>query len=337
MRRLFGCAAALVGAATVGVYAGADHVYNNPDSALVQNAGTAYQIATDRSVLQHATKDVAERFGEMFLGKKKTQPPCPEHAQEAPAEPKPIGADVNQEPEDVVPPWVKNVEPLPAEQRLGKGEEECEVVPPLDPAKDDGHHEPPGCPQQPRDLNVPCPGTKPPAHADGHEPGADKDSSQKPTFMPPITDNETPAAKPHASADAERIGDFLGSFLFDFFHDPASDRTDGTEESATFHPGQPPNCQVDPDYFQQYPGCPFMGRCPSGSPLPPNGRPIPKLDTPKKGAVEEQIVPNSEPNPKPMTLQKKCGTEDCPAHPEVDTTEFRPSDAKKGEFDRIPF
>lgn len=70
----------------------------------------------------------------------------------------------------------------------------------------------------------------------------------------------------------------------------------------------PPACKEDPNYHQQYPGCPYTGPRSTGQPSTP--------------AIKEVLPP---------APAKK------PERSEVDTMEFRRSDAKPDEFRRIPF
>jgi hypothetical protein len=74
--------------------------------------------------------------------------------------------------------------------------------------------------------------------------------------------------------------------------------------------------------------------CPEGPCCPYLGGIVPQVRV-GTGEVRELLPP---PRCVPAA-PKPCGKEDQPTRPTqgVDTTEFRPSDAKKGEFDRIPF
>ena len=107
----------------------------------------------------------------------------------------------------------------------------------------------------------------------------------------------------------------------------------GGEESEVHSPRGIPSCQEDPAYNYQYPGCTYTGSCPGagpGSPAIPreyNGKPQQNF-----GLTQPAVHPL-----KPAPSRKYTRDEECPVHPEVDTMEFRRTDAKEGEFDRRPF
>jgi hypothetical protein len=109
----------------------------------------------------------------------------------------------------------------------------------------------------------------------------------------------------------------------------------GCEESEAGGSVHRADCREDPAYPYQYPGCPYIG--PSATPgvyhrLPAMPRELPP--------PEIYRSPHGTPAPTaPGTLpgKKSANDAECPAHPEVDTMEFRRSDAKEGEFDRTPF
>jgi hypothetical protein len=112
----------------------------------------------------------------------------------------------------------------------------------------------------------------------------------------------------------------------------------GEEACEHVSVGRPPTCRESESTTRAHPTgssekscCPFSSGC-----------------TGPAGAGEEQeLLPPPRCVPaKPKPCGGECGKEDrpgCPSPclkcplPGVDTTEFRPSDAKKGEFDRIPF
>ena len=102
-----------------------------------------------------------------------------------------------------------------------------------------------------------------------------------------------------------------------------------TEEPANL-------CLEEPNYYQQYPGCPFTNGCPRTDRHAPT--------TPEifgKGAGEETSEDATPPaGPEAGTVKPKgldviaTGTL-LPAG--SDTMEFRPSDAREGEFDKRPY
>ena len=118
-----------------------------------------------------------------------------------------------------------------------------------------------------------------------------------------------------------------------------------------------PDCQVDPNYHKQYPGCPYMGGDPATHHCPsPMTGPAPMhhhrkkvkaspIVDPKPDAEEAEESPSDAAVPFPMDRPASerpqnlgpTPDEDMPHHPEVDTMEFRKSDAKEGEFDPQPY
>lgn len=128
-------------------------------------------------------------------------------------------------------------------------------------------------------------------------------------------------------------------------------------EESEMRPGSPPDCREDPHHDQHYPGCPYMGGCPGMHHVPPPPLPEPKVKVKKKKAAAKQ-PPAEDPAihqtkfeeiemvEPPMSREIKPTRRYVPAwknrgsypdEPEVDTMEFRPSDAKKGEFDPKPW
>lgn len=93
------------------------------------------------------------------------------------------------------------------------------------------------------------------------------------------------------------------------------------------------------DYHQAHPEGPYSGACPYCGKTPP-------ADDDDEAGVEEQErtpPPHDGAIRKPDAPSETCpgshcpgagkDGEECPHHPEIDTMEFRPSDAKPGEFD----
>jgi hypothetical protein len=102
--------------------------------------------------------------------------------------------------------------------------------------------------------------------------------------------------------------------------------------SATVHPGAPVKCQEDSGYPFQDSACPYPGACAC-----PEHKDKPAAVPETEGGAEEQSMPPHKParhkSARPVSDE---GCEECPPHPEVDTMEFRPSDAHPGEFDQQP-
>lgn len=142
--------------------------------------------------------------------------------------------------------------------------------------------------------------------------------------MPPCQDEESEATgEKKVAEDACPIADFWMSLFRDLMKDKDQDAVPpAAEEADAVDEGVPADCQEDKDYHQRYPSCPYMGGCPgSRSACPPSLKKDQEVDEP---IVEEEIA---EPRPAPET------TDEAPTHPDVDTMEFRPSDAPPKEND----
>jgi hypothetical protein len=165
------------------------------------------------------------------------------------------------------------------------------------------------------DEDEECPHTMPRCHAD----------EKCPKSMPSCTEEEeVPAVKPTAE-EAETKDRCIFSFWMSLFKNAA--KSEPAEEAEPMPSAEPPNCKEDPAYHYQYPGCPYTGVCPySGKSVSDS------MDAPKP---EEKKSPMSEPAPAGKRGHRNVpsckdppGSEDTPVHPEVDTMECRPSDAK---------
>jgi hypothetical protein len=109
----------------------------------------------------------------------------------------------------------------------------------------------------------------------------------------------------------------------------------GCEESEAGGQVHGADCREDPAYPYQYPGCPYIG--PSATPgvyhrLPAMPRDVPPREIYR--AAHFTLVPQA---PESSPAKNSARDAECPAHPEVDTMEFRRNDAKPGEFDHAPF
>jgi hypothetical protein len=172
-------------------------------------------------------------------------------------------------------------------------------------------------------------------HENGEEDATDPSCENKST---------APETMPTAKDDAEKdevgtdpfyelwIGLFKGVIAETTDEPPmATDSTTGSaEEAEAIHDGVAPNMKEDSSCHEQYPGCPAMGGC-SAPVTPPDA-------TPRKHKKKVKAVP-------PMTHQETAPAtttepevdEECPTHSDLDTTEFRKTDAKRGEFSPHPF
>lgn len=122
------------------------------------------------------------------------------------------------------------------------------------------------------------------------------------------------------------------------------------EESESIAPGTPPDCREDPHREHHYPHCPYMGGCPRGMhhvPPPAVTEPAVKVKKKKKAVKKDKIDPavkqtKLEQVEPVMPIRSATAPEwkdegSYPNEPEVDTMEFRPSDAKPGEFEPRPW
>lgn len=114
------------------------------------------------------------------------------------------------------------------------------------------------------------------------------------------------------------------------------------EESEAINEGEPPTCQEDPSSAHQYPSCPYMGGCPSSGHCPVQMDPAPV--TPKKTKKRKSKKEEPKPEPtksavpaKPVVPEAESGNEEQEPQSEIDTMEFRKSDAQKDEFKPGPF
>ena len=149
-----------------------------------------------------------------------------------------------------------------------------------------------------------------------------------------------------------------GAALIDFwksYQPKAEPKTEVKEEPKTMKPEEEsetaPECssgetpesgnsmQMPASHYSSHPscsGCPGTVSCPyTGRTYPANPDDDPKdpvVPTPTKEKKKKKDDAGNTPGKVSRLIQMEKGTEDVPVHPEVDTMEFRRSDAKKGEF-----
>ena len=162
-----------------------------------------------------------------------------------------------------------------------------------------------------------------------------RDDGDAPPQMPYATDN-TPAEEPKAE----------GVDLFwKLFQDAASHCTDGDgHEQSGPRPTGTPDCQEDPQYDQQYPGCPAMGPCPRGGcgghcgpcPAPRHDEPTVEDKGQPPADADGTDEPSETPPSKPDESKGGPGAKG-PGHRDVDTTEYRPSDGNPVDFSSVPY
>jgi hypothetical protein len=109
------------------------------------------------------------------------------------------------------------------------------------------------------------------------------------------------------------------------------------EESEMIHDGIPPEMREDPASIHAYPGCPNIRNCDDGDPCPASTALPPAEPKKVKKQGKKRIDSRLD------SLKRICPSvgaaeeSECPGHPDVDTTEFRKSDANPDEFKPQPF
>jgi hypothetical protein len=162
----------------------------------------------------------------------------------------------------------------------------------------------------------------------------DETATVCPAVMPYCTDDEAPAAgvpaMPPAEEDkgaAEMHAEWF-RFWMGFFHE--SGPAKGTTETAVPPAGDTPKCQEDPHYHEHYSGVPYTGGI---QPAPSYQAKSTSPNTAKKPGQEECSEPATPKKHKANYPGGKCGkTDECPAHPEIDTMEYRRSDGRLDEY-----
>jgi hypothetical protein len=165
-----------------------------------------------------------------------------------------------------------------------------------------------------------------------------------PLVMPYCEDEELPPAEtlpmPRAEEDegGEHCDDNIPAvfrFWMECFKGP-SETKGGTETAEPAKADDVPRCEEDRHYYEHYSGCPY-----TGCRKPPQGPPAAaRPPAPAKGRGQDEC---SEEPPAPGKAKHKANyhgkgkSEDCPAHPEVDTMEYRKSDGGLNEYGPGPF
>jgi hypothetical protein len=155
-----------------------------------------------------------------------------------------------------------------------------------------------------------------------------------PMTMPYCADEEvSPGPMPYATdrveepaeARQEEITQHAWRFLKDLFRTktPGKAAPEGSTKRPGSDPVGAPDCREDRHHHEQAPACPCTGCSHATTPRACQRRP------PVTDSGEEE---SEEPGPRKTHGQTHPfkdgeGDEGCPAHPEVDTMEFRPSDA----------
>lgn len=197
------------------------------------------------------------------------------------------------------------------------------------------------------------------------EEAVDDSSSPEEMPMPPYHDRPEPGCE----EPVDESKDASAFPIPQYTQDPATPMTEETPkadeppmvpegvsgEESEMKPGTPPDCREDPHHDVQYQGCPYMGGCPGMHHVPPPPIPEQRVKVKKKKTAskpetvedpgvhqtkfEEIAEPHMSRDIKPNRHYTPAWKErgSYPEDPEVDTMEFRKSDAKKGEFDPQPW
>jgi hypothetical protein len=225
----------------------------------------------------------------------------------------------------------------PAPAPIVIAEEEPELCRPLDPEACEPPR--PECAVAPMATGSLCP----PAIVNGNPGQAPavecRTEDQFPTcpmVMPYCTDEEAPVEKAPRMprADEEPALGANAKVQFQFWVEGLKQ---GKEEQQTNGPAQgddAPNCQEDEHYYEHYSGCPYTGYH-----LPSQRCPVTPIDAePVKRPNQDECSEESAPKKHKVNHPgKSVESEECPAHPDVDTMEYRRSDGGLNEYGPGPF
>lgn len=194
------------------------------------------------------------------------------------------------------------------------------------------------------------------------EPGASEESEELPKTMPPCVEDETtvaPDTMPYCDDAVDAESKAMYEYWKSLFDDgkpssaPADDgkKMDGVPKDATQSEGKPEESEPpadqsdanDVDYHRTHPDtcpgmivCPYSGRCYPANPEPTSEPTTPAPRLSKKSKDKDKTSKVKQSHSRKVPIPDECGSEDCPAHPEVDTMEFRKSDAHQGAFNPKP-
>lgn len=164
--------------------------------------------------------------------------------------------------------------------------------------------------------------------------GSEEEEFDAPRFMPPCTDDEdAPATMPYAHRYADEEPQPVGFIDVRTPKDLSAAKADegASEESEIPFDRNPANCQKDPNFQYQYPGCPYTGAAPAGRSASHGSAPETATDP---HSDKKSSPPNVDSRLKSKLPPAGSGEEqeDATPHTDVDTMEFRPTDARNGEF-----
>jgi hypothetical protein len=316
MRKMMWCCAVLALGAAAAVYATAEYAGHFPDSLVGQCVVTSYQVGTVYNpVCQLTQAAVVQTYG---VVKKVMDHPevVPTTVGVIPADPEPAAVPEPPCPAPC-PAHVGSEVILRPAPMLGK----IVIQPDDDPAADRPQVSPTGGDAEEAEF-VPPP-----------MPQAREDEAVPPP-MPYATDAESAEEPPAEGVDA----------FWKLFRDAAGHCTDAECPAASEPPpAGPSDCQEDPQYDHQYPGCPAMGPCPRGGcgrcgpcPATRHDEPIVEEKGEEPANPDGTDEPSEAPESKPEEPKGGPGAK-APGHRDVDTTEYRPSDGNPIDFSAYPY
>lgn len=193
------------------------------------------------------------------------------------------------------------------------------------------------------------------------EPAGYEESEELPKTMPPCGDDQkcvAPETMPYCEDDTDPETKAMYEYWKSLFDDtpasgsddkkmervPSEDKSQGKAEES--EPPVDESEAIDNDYHRTHPDtspsmivCPYSGRCYPANPEPSYSEPIapPARLSKKKDKNKEKTSKVKQTESRKVSIpDDECGSEDCPKHPEVDTMEFRKSDAHDGAFNPKP-
>jgi hypothetical protein len=301
MHKFFGYSAVVIAAGAVSAYVAGSYANNHPDSTMARWMQTAHGAMTEGS----PWGPVAEAIGPAFADDGDvTATNCRVSGSAAmyPADPVPVeGAPTGH------PPVIK-IEEKPSSNRLPGKIVINEEVPP--------------------EIRALMKGLQ--RFEEGQKLGVEE---CMPTglIMPYCEDDEPDLAPvmPYAEdapSETTTHWTFFSSIL-NFFRKPVAGSTESCEPPA----GHAPDCQEDPVYHHQYPGCPYNGPCPKSSNVAPADK------SSKHCAPFGEEMQESSPEAKATSDAKKLLKIGTGKKSNIDTTECRPSEIAFGLIGLRPF
>jgi len=332
MRKILWGALAVLVCSTVGIFAAGRYAAMHPDSSLGRWAQAVYQVAWRSNPLAAVKSAPASQDPIAAPGK-----PVPGACFPIPAPE--IRVDEHQEPP------------------LAEPGERVEVVETI--VVDAGDDRPEQAPlPQPQAIR-----TKPPVNDFPTERALPEDSQEfdrLPELMPYADDTDEQDGAPRdcdcmnrflswllgdsETKDCPACGSSLVSCVVDFVKDlfgEESNADQGVQAPAEPQPAEEaqerrsdsnpasPSFREDPNYHQQYPGCPYSGQCPY-----PHHFQVPKVSPPRPQKPAVKPGPNTEGNPGVSGLSPPGSR--LLRQSTVDTMECRPADLAGADYDR-PF